>query len=475
MRAVPLFGNGIAGHSLPLTSQRRVNVYFENRPDGDKTKVAVFGTPGLRTRFTIPGGLGAPRGVLGTENRLYAAIQNYFYELTTSGSIVTSPGGLNSYIGNVSMTQDSDQVMIVDGVNGYVFKKTETTLSQIGTGGFPNGARTCTFVSGCFVAEQPNTQKFWVSAPFDATSWDALAFASATAYTDNIVAVDSLAGNLVLFGERSTEFWQNIGTTPMPFAPILSATSEFGINAIWSRAHVGNSLVFLSQNPQGTSQVVMFQGYQPSVISTPDLDDIIAGFSTIADAVALSYVINGHPMYQLTFPTESRSFLYDVSTGIWSEVQSGLSTTYAQRHRAQFSTTCGNQALLTDYASSACYVPDETVFTDAGTQVLRELVTRHTSSDYNVISLAELYLDMETGVGDATTTAPFVSIECSKDNGRTWSNPRLVPMGAQGQYKTRVIARRFGSSRDFVFRFRMTDPVKFVVNEGAVVLAERQQ
>jgi hypothetical protein len=40
---------------------------------------------------------------------------------------------------------------------------------------------------------------------------------------------------------------------------------------------------------------------------------------------------------------------------------------------------------------------------------------------------------------------------------------------------TRVIARRFGSARDFVFRVRMTDPVKFVITEGAAVVQERKQ
>jgi hypothetical protein len=44
-----------------------------------------------------------------------------------------------------------------------------------------------------------------------------------------------------------------------------------------------------------------------------------------------------------------------------------------------------------------------------------------------------------------------------------------------GNYHTRVVARRFGSSRDFVFRFRMTDPVKFVITSGAVSVRQAQQ
>jgi hypothetical protein len=41
-------------------------------------------------------------------------------------------------------------------------------------------------------------------------------------------------------------------------------------------------------------------------------------------------------------------------------------------------------------------------------------------------------------------------------------------LGAQGQFRTRVNVRRFGQSRVFTWRFRMTDPVKFVITGGAL-------
>jgi len=213
------------------------------------------------------------------------------------------------------------------------------------------------------------------------------------------------------------------------------------------------------------------------VVSTPDLEDIISQFSTVADATALTYVINGHPMYQLTFPTDNRSFLYDLSTGIWSETQSGVPSGYAQRHIGQLSTTYQNQALITDYISGKVYTIDENTFTDNGQTIVRELVTRHGNQDFNMITVAEFFIDMETGVGLQTGqgSQPQITLDVSKDNGRTWSNPRLLSVGAVGKYMTRVIARRFGSARDFVFRIRMTDPVKFVVTEGAAVVQERRQ
>jgi hypothetical protein len=474
MKVYPLFGNGIAGHSFPVTRQRRLNCYLENRPDGDKARVVIFGTPGLKLKFTLAG---VVRGILGTESNLYAVIGGTFYSLSSTGGTLYSSATIASVFGNVSMARDPDQIVIVDGSKGYIFNTTTQVLSKITSSGFPNGAKTVAFVGGYFVCEKPRTQYFYCSDTFDGSTWNALAFAAASQYSDNILAVDSLAGNLVVFSERHTEFWQNVGSSPQPFAPILSVTSEYGINAIYSRGHVGSTLLFLAQNPQGTSQVCQISGYTVAVVSTPDLEDIISQFSTVADATALTYVINGHPMYQLTFPTDNRSFLYDLSTGIWSETQSGVPTGYAQRHIGQLSTTYQNQALITDYISGRVYTIDENTFTDNGQTIVRELVTRHGSSDFNVITVAEFFLDMETGVGLQTGqgSQPQIMLDVSKDNGRTWSNPRLLSVGAVGKYMTRVIARRFGSARDFVFRIRMTDPVKFVVTEGAAVVQERRQ
>jgi hypothetical protein len=471
MRVIPFLGAGIAGKSYAVTRQRRVNCYLDNRPDGDKSSIVVYGTPGLVLKFALGTLI---RSILGTQQALYAVAADKFYQLGPSGSILFT-GTIQTTAGFVSMAVNPTQVAIVDGKAGYIYAG--GALSTILSAGFPNGAKTVTFVSGYFVCEQPNTQKFWVSNLFDGTTWNTLAFASASQYSDNLVAVDSFIANLILFGERHTEFWQNVGATPEPFAPILSATSEYGLGAIFSRAHIDNSIVFLANNPQGTAQICRIQGYQVSVISTPDLDNILASFGTVADCVALSYVIDGHPMYQITSPSASRSFLYDCATGIWSETQTGVTAGYAQRHTGNLSTYYAGNTMITDYNNGNVYTLSGTAYTDNGATILRELVTRHASDNFNVFSIDEIFLDMETGVGlvSGQGSNPQISIECSKDNGHTFGPPLIAYSGALGNYLARVIWRRFGSARDFVFRFRMTDPVRFVIVSGAISVRERPQ
>jgi hypothetical protein len=166
--------------------------------------------------------------------------------------------------------------------------------------------------------------------------------------------------------------------------------------------------------------------------------------------------------------------LFDCSTRLWSEVQTGTSA-LPTRHQAQFSAYYAGQTYFSDYATNQIYTLSPSQYTDNGTPICREIITRHVLSNFNRVRISLLYLDMETGVGLQTGqgSAPMVMLQVSKDNARTWSAERWVSLGAAGNYLARVVWRRFGSARDYVFKIRMSDPVKFVVTEGAIKIAER--
>ena len=131
--------------------------------------------------------------------------------------------------------------------------------------------------------------------------------------------------------------------------------------------------------------------------------------------------------------------------------------------------------MLSDYATSVIYTMSDTAYTDSGQTIIREIVTKHVLSQFNRVRISLLYIDMETGVGLQTGqgSIPMVMLSSSKDNGRTWSAERWATLGQVGTYLTRVVWRRFGSARDYVFKIRMSDPVKFVITEGAIKISER--
>lgn len=475
MKVNAVFGTGVAGKSYVVTRQRRLNCYYERRPDGDKSKIVLYGTPGLKLAATIGTPFSSPfRGMLGTPLGLVAAASNKVY-LINSALAVINTGTVNSILTNVQFTSSGNIVMMTDGVNGYYYNGSLLTITAPG---FPNGARTCTYVSSYFVVEVPGTQQFQVSGFIDPSTWNTLAFATAGQGQDILVAVDSILSNLILFSSLHLEFWQNVGTTPQPFAPILSATAPWGLAAMWSRAQVAGTLCFLGQSPEGGVSVCQINGYSVSPISD-EIDYIInaPGF-VVSDAEAMTYRADSHAFYQLTFPTMSRSFLYDTKSGTWGEAQTGITKNYAARHQARFSADVGTTRVLSDYQNSNLYTMDPTVFTDNGSVIEREVITKHALADFNVFSVDEAYLDMEVGgttLQSGQGSTPQIMIQCSKDNGNVWSTERLGSLGAIGRTQQRVVFRRWGSARNFTFRVRMTDPVKFVITDAASTTGARAQ
>lgn len=476
MRVVPLFGSGVYGKSAVVTRQRRVNTYYENRPDGDKTKVVVYGTPGTQLKFALTSAINTPaRSLFGVgEASLYAAVYDQFQVLNSAG-VPSYSATLGTFQGLVSMAANpaGTQIMVVDGLKGYLYNG--SVLLPLTAAWFVPGAQTCTNVAGYFVSEYPGTAEFGASNINDALTGSALSFGFAAAYPDTLVAVDNLGGNLLLFCAQHMEFWQPVNTPPpsQPFLVIQSATNKWGLAAVFSRAQVDDSLIFLGETAQGTRRVCQIKGYTVQPISE-EIDAIIntTGF-VFADAVALTYQRDKHPFYQITFPTMNRSFLYDCSTGIFGEAQTGIATGAFQRHQGNLSTYYAGDTIISDYSNGNVYRMEDTAYTDNGVTVLREVITRHQTKGFNRFRIPQIYLDMETGVGltgvpGVQGVNPTVSIECSKDNGRSWSDPRLLALGAVGQYINRVVARRFGQARVFTFRIRMTDPVKFVITDGAI-------
>jgi hypothetical protein len=286
-------------------------------------------------------------------------------------------------------------------------------------------------------------------------------------YPDIGLAVSVFNSLVILWGDTSIEFWQDAGGSPLPYARVQGATQQWGLAAKWSRAAVNNSMIFLAKNPGGLYKVIKLDGYSPVPVSTPDIDAILNDLSVVSDAVALTYTVYGHALYQLTFPTANRSLLYDATTNIWSEAQTGLGLT--GRHIGELGTTFNSQNYCSDASNGNIYQFYDLAYSDNGQPIKRQLTSKHIRNRGADLGVGQLYIEMETGVGlqSGQGSNPMMSLEVSKDGGHTFGLPRSKPIGLVGQYKTpRAKWNRCGMSRDFVFRFTVTDPVKFVVTGG---------
>jgi hypothetical protein len=233
---------------------------------------------------------------------------------------------------------------------------------------------------------------------------------------------------------------------------------EWGLAARWSIEKFDNSLIGVFRNRMGDAIVGRLVGYEMSRVSDQDVETQINGYSTVDDAVGFAYFERGHPFYQVNFPTAGKSWLYDGLTSAWSELESNGIT----RHRAELGTLFLGKKYVTDYADGMVYRLDSANFTDAGAPIAMEVVSRHFFEEDRQVTVDRLWVDAETGVGTVSGQGsdPMMMLAVSKDGGHTYGTERLTTLGKIGEYKARAEYRRLGRGRDWLFKLRITDPVK---------------
>lgn len=466
MARLPLFGTDQTGKSVRVTAQERINVYAEPRPEEDRTRMSFHQRPGLAA-FKV-GGSTPARGMHAVGDLLYVVRGDTLYSFDNA-AVQTAIDTIGTSTGRVGMADNGSEILIVDGTaTGYIYNIAGDTLTAIVDADFP-GADTCGFQGGRFLVNKPATGEFYISASYDGTAWDALEFATAESFPDDLVRVYVEQGEVILFGETSMEAWSNIGALDFPYSRIDGSTVEWGLAARWSVASFGNTIAWLAKNRTGQVQVVRLGGYVPEVISNPELDGIINAYNSVSGTTALTYTAGGHTFYQLNFPDPQVSWVFDLQSGLWSKWECGA---LGDRMAAEIASQFLNKTIVSDYANGNLYSVDSEIFTDNGVVFAKQLQSRHVFNE-EYITVGRLWVDMQTGVGMQTgdSSNPQLMLQVSKDGGSTWGTERWADMGKIGVFETRAQWRTLGRAYEWTFRLRNADDVQFAL-AGAWVDAQ---
>jgi hypothetical protein len=466
MPPVPFAVQSYRHDSLPLSAQRVLNCYAEAQPSGAKSQAAVRGAPGIVEFASCD--IGPIRGAHMLGGVLYVVSGSRLYSVTNDSiPAVTDLGGDISGTGLVSMDDNGDEIMIVNGAHGYLYD-TDDGFRLVTDSDFTAGA-TVAFSDGFFLVPRADINEFAQSDSLDGSSWDSLAFASKEARSDDIRAVLNVNEVIHLLGESSSELWSNAGAANFAYQRIPGATIDRGILASHATAREDQSLFIM-----GDDRIAYrMSGTQLSRISNYAIEQAWRGYDTVADCSGLAYTWKGHKFAVFTFPSqqaavgETTSWAFDISSGLWHErLSCDIDGTPLGRWRGSVAIDAYGKVMIGDaFSGKIGYLTD-----DVATEFDCPMTMSATSPPYHAgdkrLFMSAFTLDMEAGVGLNTGQGsdPQVMLDISDDGGRTWGPQQpWASLGALGAYKTRQRWTRMGSTEPGgtrVLRVTVSDPVR---------------
>lgn len=368
------------------------------------------------------------------------------------------------------------QLALVVGGALYVYDGTTLKLVEF----FDDGSSQLPPFSGVavltniFVFPVAGTTQYYWSKAGDATSINALNFASATTTPDPIIEVCTLSDELYFLKQaNATEIWD--------FNPIVDPTSgqvtqpfQLSQGRTWIRgtpaqssvvSKIDNAIIWVGDDLQ-----VYRSGAVPIKISNPYIDDRLrAAKDTIDQTTAMGFGVQGHWFYVMNLPALGESYAYDCATQTWAQWG-----TFAKNDSLPglFIGGCaagqGASIYVGDYKSGNVYLVDSSNNQDNSTtrmviDTAAIWVTGGTQR-LNNVSVACV-----RGVGTTTDTDPEIWMRLSSDGGRTFTSWSEAQLGAQGSYRTKAVWRNLGYVQQpgCLLQFKVSDPVQVIVEGGS--------
>lgn len=421
------------------------------------------------------------RGLITHDDFLYVVVDRQFnriaadFTITALGELDDNTPYTNGEL--VTITKDQLSIFIADGMAGYRYLLSTENFSKITD--FPGGY-SAAFLHGYILTESGDEDSNWLVYHCDrqaSQTWNPLTFGSVESNPDRLLRVYALGDMAVMFGSSSTEIWYYVAAgTGFQFQRLSGGTINYGLAAVDSVCSFKGMLVALFKSGTGDLLIGGIQGYQVVPLSrkqskTSAMEQEWLRYSRVDDAVATTYAVGGHVLYQITFPTANKTWVMDGATGFWTRFSSGSE---GGKFAGELAIEFNGSTYLSDASHGVLYKMDGSKYVDRNNEGIYSILesTRiNDGSKYH--SLDDIWLDFEVGTTEtldpvALNYEPKIQVELSPDGGNTWKPARIASLGKQGEYLTRVKIWRLGRFQDAVVKVTAANRHKVVINETGI-------
>lgn len=491
MPQIPLTLTAYESRSRPFSTQRIVNLYVVSAQAQAKTQVLHQKRPSL----VLSVGLEAKapcRGAFTWSGTAHLVLGSQLHRVTSAIQMSAQLGGVEGQ-SPVSITGNANHMVIASKALNGTFHRylwDGSTFTDVTNNSNLDTGNTVAILNGFVFSDMgdqvTNRGRFQWSDANDATTYQSANFANAESAEDSLLAVAVANQTLFLFGERTIELWAPTAGTP-PVARIPNIINEVGLVAVHSIARFSDNLFFLGRTEvggvgvyqigaDGFARVISNDGLHAFFEQGDDFfrfDGQISGIERIdlSDAEGWCYAQDGQSFYVLTLPTQDRTFVYSMGSGLWSEWMSGTGDEDERgRWRAAWHCYAYDRHFVGDYQFAMTY---DLGFERGADRIYRIIDTPTGLADEVIddpiscilttppLGIGErrnfmnnLWLDMDTGLAENMR----VSLQISDDGGNTFSQERIRNGGPIGNYNGRILYRQMPSFRTSrMLKFKITD------------------
>jgi hypothetical protein len=437
--------------------------------EGNKSPVAFFTAPGYALFASVAGPSIRGMYYASSVERAFFVVRDTLYELFSSGK-TSALGTLSSYTGDIMMECNDTQLFIaVRGTTeAYYVTFSTSTLTALSNVNYP-GSEFLGYQDG-YLFTIWQGRLYW-SGVLDVTAWDGLSILTPSFQADKLMAYCTVKEHIILLGTQTLEVYYEDGSSPFSRLPFHSL--QYGTRAPKTVLMIDEQVMFLTSAKNGSRYIVSASpesNFQIARVSSRTIENRINSFNTVEDAFSISYEEEGHLFYQITFPTEDVTLVYDPSTRQWHERESptidGLSV---GRHTANCCISAWGYNLIGDYQSGSIYYFDSSIFTENGRQLSGyiDTVTNSDSEVYKHISSLQLVVSNGKAAATGQGSDPQFMLQVCKEN-EAFSPEIFSSSGAAGEGSTRTQWKGLGTAVSWVFRLRYAEPIAQEVISGIV-------
>lgn len=304
---------------------------------------------------------------------------------------------------------------------------------------------------------------------------DPLSKARAEYAADGLLRAKSTGATLLLFGNRTTEVWADVGASPFP--AVRQTAIDVGLIGKWAVAGGANEWEDGVLWAATDCTVRKLDGLKPTIVSNEDVAaDLTRAKSFPDEIVAKVYGFGQQAIFSITCARFGWTWEYNVRSGAWHRRDSYGSGFWRPQNTLNWrgkwlAQDMRETGLIFDIVDGY-FTEDGLIPADA--QRMRSRIESGPLKQFPAnIRIPSIDIDCIVGLGRVGVPSPFetdpaVMISWSHDGGANWGNPVARSLGKVGQYAAKVGARNLGRSTHLGTRIRLdiVDPVPFVLTSA---------